>query len=104
MVSIPPSERISPLELFHPDGVVERCLILGANCPEHLRPEKQCAAGEMAVARLQADFVSAVSHELRTPLTALQQFSELLVAGRVADENAAGGRLHERAEAFLGDC
>jgi two-component system phosphate regulon sensor histidine kinase PhoR len=42
---------------------------------------------EMAVARLQADFVSAVSHELRTPLTALQQFSELLVAGRVANEN-----------------
>jgi signal transduction histidine kinase len=43
---------------------------------------------EMAAARLQADFVSAVSHELRTPLTALQQFSELLVAGRVADESA----------------
>lgn len=43
---------------------------------------------EMAAARLQADFVSAVSHELRTPLTALQQFSELLVAGRVADERA----------------
>lgn len=48
MMRIAPSERISPLELFHPDGVVERCLILGANCPEHLRPEKQCAAGEMA--------------------------------------------------------
>jgi two-component system phosphate regulon sensor histidine kinase PhoR len=43
-------------------------------------------AREMAVARLQADFVSAVSHELRTPLTALQQFSELLVANRVASE------------------
>ena len=43
-------------------------------------------AREMAVARLQADFVSAVSHELRTPLTALEQFSELLVAGRVATE------------------
>ena len=42
---------------------------------------------EMAVARLQADFVSAVSHELRTPLTALQQFSELLVADRVANEH-----------------
>ena len=43
-------------------------------------------AREMAVARLQADFVSAVSHELRTPLTALQQFSELLVGDRVANE------------------
>ena len=43
-------------------------------------------AREMAIARLQADFVSAVSHELRTPLTALQQFSELLVGDRVASE------------------
>ena len=43
-------------------------------------------AREMAVARLQTDFVSAVSHELRTPLTALQQFSELLVSDRVASE------------------
>jgi signal transduction histidine kinase len=33
---------------------------------------------ELAVARLQADFVSAVSHEFRTPLTSLQQFTALL--------------------------
>ena len=33
---------------------------------------------EMAVARLQSDFVSAVSHEFRTPLTTLRQFTELL--------------------------
>ncbi len=33
---------------------------------------------EFAVARLQADFVSAVSHEFRTPLTSLQQFTALL--------------------------
>jgi signal transduction histidine kinase len=46
----------------------------------------RAVAREMAVARLQADFVSAVSHELRTPLTALQQFSELLVGDRVACE------------------
>ena len=44
-------------------------------------------AREMAVARLQADFVSAVSHEFRTPLTALRQFSELLVSDRVASEH-----------------
>jgi signal transduction histidine kinase len=43
-------------------------------------------AREMAITRLQADFVSAVSHELRTPLTALRQFSELLVGCRVASE------------------
>jgi two-component system, OmpR family, phosphate regulon sensor histidine kinase PhoR len=33
---------------------------------------------EMAVARLQTDFVAAVSHELRTPLTALRHVTELL--------------------------
>jgi signal transduction histidine kinase len=33
---------------------------------------------ELAVARLQSDFVSAVSHEFRTPLTTLRQFTELL--------------------------
>jgi signal transduction histidine kinase len=33
---------------------------------------------ELAVARLQADFVSAVSHEFRTPLTSLQHVTELL--------------------------
>lgn len=35
---------------------------------------------ELAVARLQSDFVSAVSHEFRTPLTALKQFTDLLGA------------------------
>ncbi|MBE3133236.1 MAG: HAMP domain-containing histidine kinase [Acidobacteria bacterium] len=44
-------------------------------------------AREMAVSRLQADFVSAVSHEFRTPLTALRQLSELLVSDRVASEH-----------------
>jgi signal transduction histidine kinase len=33
---------------------------------------------DLAVARLQSDFVSAVSHEFRTPLTTLRQFNELL--------------------------
>jgi signal transduction histidine kinase len=33
---------------------------------------------ELAVARLQSDFVSAVSHEFRTPLTSLAQFTEML--------------------------
>jgi len=43
-------------------------------------------ARELAVARLQSDFVSAVSHEFRTPLTTLCQLSELLQRGRVASE------------------
>lgn len=45
-----------------------------------------CVARELAVARLQSDFVSAVSHEFRTPLTMLCQLSELLMRGRVAGE------------------
>ena len=43
-------------------------------------------ARELAVARLQSDFVSAVSHEFRTPLTSLCQLSELLVRGRVSGD------------------
>lgn len=43
-------------------------------------------ARELAVVRLQSDFVSAVSHEFRTPLTTLCQLSELLKRGRVANE------------------
>src|SRR5262249_11753499 len=42
-------------------------------------------ARELAVARLQSDFVAAVSHEFRTPLTSLRQISELLSDGRVKD-------------------
>ena len=41
---------------------------------------------ELAVARLQSDFVAAVSHEFRTPLTAVRQLSELLAKGRVPTE------------------
>jgi signal transduction histidine kinase len=38
---------------------------------------------EVAVAKLQSDFVSAVSHELRTPLTSMRQITEMLSSGRV---------------------
>jgi signal transduction histidine kinase len=40
---------------------------------------------ELAVARLQSDFVAAVSHEFRTPLTSLRQVTELLSDGRQSD-------------------
>jgi signal transduction histidine kinase len=33
---------------------------------------------ELAVARLQSDFVAAVSHEFRTPLTSMRQFTDML--------------------------
>jgi signal transduction histidine kinase len=47
-------------------------------------------AREIAVMRLQSEFVSAVSHEFRTPLTSLRQLSETLNAGRpLADERRA---------------
>jgi len=41
---------------------------------------------ELAVARLQSDFVAAVSHEFRTPLTSLKQLAELLSSGRVSTD------------------
>jgi signal transduction histidine kinase len=56
---------------------------------------------ELAVARLQSDFVSVVSHEFRTPLTTLRQLSEMLKRGRVSDENVRQqyyGFLHEESE------
>jgi signal transduction histidine kinase len=42
---------------------------------------------ELAIARLQAEFVSAVSHEFRTPLTSMRQLSEMLSKGRVISED-----------------
>lgn len=41
---------------------------------------------ELEVARMQSDFVAAVSHEFRTPLASVCHLSEMLVDGRVADE------------------
>lgn len=47
-------------------------------------------ARELAVMRLQSEFVSAVSHEFRTPLTSLRQLSETLNEGRpLGDERRA---------------
>ncbi len=41
---------------------------------------------EIAIARLQSEFVSAVSHEFRTPLTSIRQLSHMLHGGRVSSE------------------
>jgi signal transduction histidine kinase len=41
---------------------------------------------ELAVARLQSDFVAAVSHEFRTPLTTMGQMTEMLIDGRAPDD------------------
>src|SRR6516225_1315380 len=40
--------RISPLELFHPDGIVERVCVIGDNCPTRLLPEFHRVAGDRA--------------------------------------------------------
>jgi signal transduction histidine kinase len=66
---------------------------------------------ELAVARLQSDFVSAVSHEFRTPLTTLCQLSEMLKRGRVTREESRSQyyallheesrRLHRLVESLL---
>ena len=42
---------------------------------------------ELAVARLQSDFVAAVSHEFRTPLTALRQFTDRLRENDALDQD-----------------
>jgi signal transduction histidine kinase len=41
---------------------------------------------ELAVARLQSDFVASVSHEFRSPLTSMRQLSSMLVQGRLPTE------------------
>lgn len=65
---------------------------------------------ELAVARLQADFVAAVSHEFRTPLTSLRQLSEMLLDRPHAPERTRAyyealqrqtERLHRLVEALL---
>lgn len=71
----------------------------------------RAVARELAVARLQSDFVAAVSHEFRTPLTALRQLSELLAKGRVNSDDVRqqyyevleheSGRLHRLVEGLL---
>ena len=45
---------------------------------------------ELEVARMQSDFVAAVSHEFRTPLSSVCHISEMLVDGRVADDERRG--------------
>jgi signal transduction histidine kinase len=41
---------------------------------------------EFEIARLKSEFVSTVSHEFRSPLTGIRQLGEMLMRGRVPDE------------------
>jgi len=56
---------------------------------------------ELALARMQEDFVAAVSHEFRTPLTSLRQISEALEDGRVATEERRQSYYHSLSRATL---
>ena len=64
---------------------------------------------ELAVARLQSDFVSAVSHEFRTPLASIRHLSDMLSRGRVSHEGERQqsydflSRESERLERLVGD-
>jgi signal transduction histidine kinase len=42
---------------------------------------------EMQIAQLKSDFVSTVSHEFRSPLTGIRQLGEMLVRGRVPNDD-----------------
>jgi signal transduction histidine kinase len=66
---------------------------------------------ELAVARLQSDFVAAVSHEFRSPLTSMKHLIEMLDQGAVSSEerrqqyyhvlNGEADRLHQMVENLL---
>jgi signal transduction histidine kinase len=53
---------------------------------------------ELAVARLQSDFVASVSHEFRSPLTSMRQLSSMLVQGRLPSDEQ-----RQRSYEFLAD-
>jgi signal transduction histidine kinase len=42
---------------------------------------------QLALSRMQSDFVSTVSHEFKSPVTAIRQLAEMLRAGRVPSED-----------------
>ena len=46
-------------------------------------------AGELALARMRADFVASVSHELKTPLSLIRMFAESLQQGWVGEDRKA---------------
>jgi signal transduction histidine kinase len=56
---------------------------------------------ELAVARLQSDFVAAVSHEFRTPLTTLAHLNELLAGGSEPQTDKRHGYYHAQARATI---
>jgi signal transduction histidine kinase len=60
----------------------------------------RAAARELAVARLQSDFVAAVSHEFRTPLTSLSQVNEILSDGRVPEPQRVQAYYQNQARAI----
>ncbi len=74
--------RFSARRRFVLAGLALTALLIGVSSYVTAR----AVVRELAVARLQSDFVSAVSHEFRTPLSTMRQMSELLADGRVPGE------------------
>lgn len=71
----------------------------------------RAVTSELAVARLQSNFVAAVSHEFRSPVAALRHLTELLAGGGVSGEDrlrryyaalaSEAERLHRLVESLL---
>lgn len=61
-------------------GLISALILIGAYLVA------RAVTREMAVSRLQSEFVSSVSHEFRTPLSSLCLLSDLLASGRVAGD------------------
>lgn len=95
MTSLPWDIRIRPagaLEEVTGTAAQRRVLLAGLALLVFLVPAgafvvARAVRKEIAVARLQKDFVSAVSHELRSPLTAMAHMTEILSSGRVASDD-----------------
>jgi signal transduction histidine kinase len=73
------------------------CLLLLLVPPDHWIPAGllivtggifvfRAIRSQLAVSRLQTDFLYALSHELRTPLTSMRQLTEALATGRTPSE------------------
>jgi signal transduction histidine kinase len=77
-VALAPAKRRQNL-VFASMAVIAALLLTGSYLTA------RTIARELALSRLQSDFVSAISHEFRTPLTSLCLLSEHLASGRVVE-------------------
>ncbi|HEX5106258.1 MAG TPA: ATP-binding protein, partial [Pirellulaceae bacterium] len=84
-ISMDPAAALAPVErrrdlVFAGMATIAALILVGAYLIG------RTVSRELALSRLQSDFVSSVSHEFRTPLTSICLLSEHLESGRVAGE------------------